>query len=181
MKFTVIKNAIAKRMAHAIWTQAKLSRSAILPALRDIADVLIADMKQEFSGARRYTGDMASGFGQHDINADSVGITQSAAHELFIREGTVGPYKGFPAPVVTWAMARGYSRREAFRVAKSIQKIGTAKNFVPYHPAGQPRFEYPEWVINEHAKDMPSWAKQIGQGVVSYITTGDTWRARKIG
>jgi len=169
MKFTVIKNAVAKRMAHAIWTQAKLSRSAVLPALRDIADVLIADMKQEFSGARRYTGDMASGFGQHDINADSVGITQSAKHEMFIRRGTTGPYKGFPTPIIAWAISRGYSRDMAGAIAKGIQRHGTAQ------------FEYPEWVLDKHAKDMPGWARQIGQGVVSYITAGDTWRTRKIG
>ena len=169
MKFTVKKNAAAKRMGHTVWTLSKLSRNAVLPALRDIADVLIADMKQEFSGARRYTGDMASGFDQHDINTESVGITQSAAHELFIRKGTTGPYKGFPMPVVAWAMFRGHSRDAAGAIAKRIQMQGTAK------------FEYPEWVINKNAHNMPKWAKQIGHGLVSYITAGDTWKARKIG
>ena len=171
MKITIVvkKNAAAQRMAHTVWTQTKLSRNVTLPALRDIADVLISDMKQEFSGARRYTGDMASGFDQHDINQSSVGITQSSAHEMFVRRGTTGPYKGFPTPVIAWAMFHGHTRDEAGAIAKRIQMQGTAA------------FEYPEWVINKHAHDIPAWARKIGQGAVSYITAGDTWKARQIG
>ena len=181
MQIRAQKNAAAQRMGHTVWTTAKLSRATILPALRDIADVLIADMKGQFAPPRRYSGGMEEGFGRHDIDASSVGITQSAAHELFIREGTAGPYKGFPRPVVEWAMSRGYSKRKAFQIAKSIQLHGTAESFVPLHPSGARRFEYPEWALNEHAQDMDDWAKQIGGGVVSYITTGDSWRTRTIG
>jgi len=177
----VVKNAAAQLMGHTKWTLSKMNHNVMLPAMRSIADTLITDMKLQFAGARRYTGAMEAGFGQHDASQDSVAITQAAPHELFIREGTVGPYKGFPAPVLDWARHHGYSRRMQFKIAKSIQKTGTSKNFVPYHPSGEPRFEYPEWVLNEHAKDMKAWGKQIGQGAVSYITTGDTWRARRIG
>jgi len=168
-------------MGHTSWTAAKLNSRVVLPALRDIADVLIADMKQQFSGARRYTGAMESGFARHDAGASSVAVTQSATHEVMIREGTAGPYKGFPRPVVAWALFRGYSLTDSFKIAESIKKNGTAKSFVPLHPGGEPRFEYVEWAINEHAKDMDAWGRRIGKGTVTYITTGNAWRKRSIG
>ncbi len=187
MQIRVLKDAAAKRLGHTQWTANKLSRNVVTPGLRDIADVLIADLKAEFSGARRYRGDMASGFRRVDISTRSVAVTQSAAHEAAIREGTKGhgpggEYAGFPRPVVDWALFRGYSLQEAYKIAKGIQKRGwTARTFEPYHPGGEPRFEYTEWVVDKHSQDLEAWAQKIGGAVVRFVTTGDVWRARSLG
>ena len=174
-------NRAAQRMASFPFSTQSLGKGVVLPALNVIADILSKDMKGEFTGARRYKGEMASGFAKKNINTHSVGITQSAKHELQIREGTVGPYKGFPSPVVEWAESKGYTHKQASGIAKGIQKHGSAKSFSPYHPVGQPRFEYPEWAVNKHSKDFTLWARKIGVGVVSFVTTGDVYRSANIG
>jgi len=181
MRISVRLNAPATRLANTNFSTATLGSSTVLPALRDIADALIDDMKKEFSGPRRYKGDMASGFSRRDLTSYSVGIAQSAAHEKHIREGTAGPYKGFPGPVVEWAIFRGYSRRDAFKIANSIKSHGTSKTFTPYHPAGQRRFEYAENAIDKRKGDLDKWSRKIGGAVVDYVTTGDVWRTRDIG
>ena len=83
--------------------------------------------------------------------------------------------------MVDWALFRGYTWREAFGIAKGIQKRGTAKTFVPYYPGGEPRFEYAEWVVDKHSQDLDAWAQKIGGAVVRFVTTGDVWRARNLG
>ena len=183
MQIRVHKDAGAQRIAHTNWTESKLNGAVIKPALNDIADVLINTLVKKFSGPIRYRGDMASGFGKVSIDDNSVGITQSAKHEKFIREGTKGPYSGFPAPVVTWAMEKAHKpKREAFAVAYSIMKRGTADAFIGLYPEGERRFEYAEWVVEkEHKDDLENWAKAIGGGIVSYIVRGDAWRSVKLG
>lgn len=183
MQIRVQKDAGAQRIAHTNWTESKLNGAVIKPALNDIADVLIGTLVKTFSGPIRYRGDMASGFGKTSIDDSSVGITQSARHEKFIREGTSGPYSGFPAPVVTWAMEKAHkSEREAFAIAYSIMREGTADTFVGLYPEGERRFEYTEWVVEkEHKDDLNDWAKAIGGGIVSYMVKGDVWRSVKLG
>lgn len=182
MRLTVQKDPSAHRIAHTAWTSGTLNRLIISPALRNIADVLIRDLRQAFSGSIRASGGMASGFDQTSINDHSVGITQAQAYEQHIREGTSGPYKGFPRRVVTWMnVYKGVPIREAFAIAKSIQQSGTAKTFTGLYPAGERRFEYTEWVVEKHQSDFQGWAGQIGDGIVKYVTAGNTWSSKKIG
>ena len=177
MKIAVKKDQAAQRIAHTSWTTTMVNRDVITPAMRDIADKIIETLKKEFDGPIKYAGTMAGGFSTVDVNASTIGIAQSARHEKFIREGTAGPYKGFPWPVVTWATVKlGKTKREGFAIAKSIQAHGTAKTFVPLHPAGEPRFEYAEWAVEvKHKRDLDKWSKSIGGALVTYITKGDAW------
>jgi len=178
MRIQVSNSPAAQRLAHTRWSTQVLGQNVISPAMRDIADRLIQTLTDKFNGPIRYQGEMAGGFAQQDLNAHAVGITQSAAHELQIREGTQGPYSGFPGPVVKWAIAKlGVPPAQAYAIAKSVQLEGTADTFVSEYPTGQRRFEYAEWVVEvEHKADLAQWANGIGGGIVEYVTTGNTWK-----
>jgi hypothetical protein len=179
MRIAVHKNPPAQRIAHTPWSTSTLNRGAITPAMRDIADKILKTLRDFFSGGIKYTGEMAAGFDRQDIGPSTIAITQSAEHEKFIREGTTGPYKAFPGPVVTWAEKKlGVTRDEAFAIATSVMNEGTADFFVSLYPVGERRFEYGEWAVEvEHKKDIDKWAQSVGGAVVEFITTGDVWRS----
>ncbi|MHA1908629.1 MAG: hypothetical protein ACW98Y_15110 [Candidatus Thorarchaeota archaeon] len=172
----VIKDAIAFRLGHFKFSEAKINQSVLMPAIQDYADALIRTMKDYFSGDIRYTGEMAKGFGKHKLTQSSLAITQGAKHELFIRNGTVGPYKGFPTPVVAWAMRKlGKNLEEARTIAAYIQRNGTASSFSRYYPQGQRRFEYPESAVKDNKDKFDELAKKIGAASVKWISTGKSW------
>jgi hypothetical protein len=185
MQIQVRKDPAAQRIAHTNWNTQTLNRNVISPALRDIADKIIDTLKDAFNGgvsgsygSIKYQGGMAGGFSTVDVNSSTIGIAQSQPYEKFIREGTAGPYSGFPRPVVKWATDKlGVTTQVAFAIAKSVQINGTAKAFVPLHPAGDRRFEYPEWAVEvKHKTDLDQWAKGVGGAVVKFVVKGGTRR-----
>jgi hypothetical protein len=191
----VIKNAIAQRLGHAVFTNVRLSQSVAMPAMQDYANAVIAALKSQFARSRAmgppygYTGAMYRGFGQKKLGQFSVGVTQNAPHEKFIRGGTSGPYKGlvgrgtwrgFPAPVVDWAIAKKGSRREGFAVARYIQKHGTSEAFKGAWPHGAGRFEYPEWALKETEDELKELAKVLGIAVVDWATKNERWKRRYV-
>jgi hypothetical protein len=139
---------------------------------------------------------MADGFGVVDVTRSSVGITQSAEYEQYIRQGTGTTqgreYHGFPGPVVAWGQAKLGSLSAGFAVAKSISGFnpngtrfgpgkGTAQSFINRWPTGEPRFEYPEWAVMEFKDELDKLAQKIGQTIVKWIITGDQWRSQRFG
>ena len=128
MKLTVKKDSAAQRLGHARFSLAGLVNAVVYPAQNEYADILIKKLQEEFRGEIRYKGGMSRGFGKANLTQSAIGVTQSSKYEEYIRSGTRGPYKGgFPRPVVAWAEAKlGVSTRQAFAIAKSIQKNGTS-------------------------------------------------------
>lgn len=189
----VQKSSGAQRMGHAVWSQAKMNAAVNKPAMHNLAEDMKKLLVDTFNDSSiRYLGGMANGFGVQDIDSHSVGISQSAAYEQYIRQGTKAPYKGFPRPLVAWGLAKLGSIEAGFAVAKSISGYrgrgkpfgpgkGTADFFRTRWPSGERRFEYPEWAVNEFKPQLDKLAKAIGDTVVRWIVTGDKWRDQHFG
>ena len=183
MNLTVRKDPAAQRLGHARFSLAALVNAVVDPAQNEYADILIKKLQDEFSSAIRYKGGMSKGFNKANITQSAIGVTQSARYEEHIRSGTRGPYAGFPGPVVAWAEAKlGVSNRQAFAIAKSIQKKGTSEWFqLFYYPYGARGFEYPEWALDETKDDLDRLQKKLGKSVIAWTTTGATWKGTKVG
>ena len=183
MNLTVRKDPAAQRLGHARFSLAGLVNAIVYPAQNEYADILIKTLKDEFSGGIKYKGGMAKGFGKANLTVSAIGVTQSSKYEEHIRSGTSGPFKGFPRPVVAWAMAKlGASKREAFAIAKSIQLNGTSIWFERfYYPYGARGFEYPEWALDETKDDLDRLQKKLGPSVIAWATTAATWKGTHVG
>jgi hypothetical protein len=151
--------------------QAELERQVIQPELVHLANKLMDSAREELGPPIRYHGDMERGLGARREGTSEAVVTQTALHDQFVRDGTAGPYKGFPVPVKTWAMTKlGLPPEQAGAIATRVQQYGTSDFFERhYYPIGHRGFKYAEYiVVQKELDEIQQAAMRIGALALQY-------------
>lgn len=146
----VIMDGAAQALRDMGFSEKQVKENTITPVFEELGYKLSGSMSDEFSTDLLYSGDMASGFFVRVNDDKDVEIVTYTDHDIYIRKGTKGPYKGFPSPVREWAIFKlGVPEDEATAIAFSVMKSGTSDKMSEKYPEGRRLFQYPKYIVEE--------------------------------
>lgn len=169
-----------KLLKNFIYAQKEMDRKMIRPALMELRDKMMKTLRSVFvTGTGPYqhgaTGKYLSSL-RSKTYRESLEIESREDYGKFIIGGTRGQGGDIVKPlgVVEWAMQKlGVPEVEGWAIAQSIAEGGIGgggSHLRSEYPAGEPRFAFPEWIVEkEHKHDIASTARRVGELVVHYL------------